>query len=145
MGEFGIGQPVRRKEDVRLLTGGGQFTDDIDIEGQAYAAFVRSPHANAKIMAIDTLAARSMEGVIAVYTGQDLVDAGMGVMAGLTGAGGVSEGKGLTAAGDAGCRSSITTSIVDCGDSGSGADAARQAHTAAPAWTASTAHHSAPR
>ena len=80
MGEFGIGQPVRRKEDVRLLTGGGQFTDDIDIEGQAYAAFVRSPHANAKIVAIDTLAARSMEGVIAVYTGQDLVDAGMGVM-----------------------------------------------------------------
>ena len=80
MGEFGIGQPVRRKEDVRLLTGGGQFTDDIDLEAQVYAAFVRSPHANAKIVAIDTLAARSMEGVIAVYTGQDLVDAGMGVM-----------------------------------------------------------------
>ncbi len=80
MGEFGIGQPVRRKEDVRLLTGGGQFTDDIDLEGQVYAAFVRSPHANAKIIAIDSSAARSMDGVIAVYTGQDLVDKGIGLL-----------------------------------------------------------------
>ncbi len=80
MGEFGIGQPVRRKEDVRLLTGGGEFTDDINLEAQVYAAFVRSPHANAKISAIDTLAARSMDGVIAVYTGQDLVDAGVGLL-----------------------------------------------------------------
>lgn len=78
MGEYGIGQPVRRKEDVRLLTGGGQFTDDINIDGQLYAAFVRSPHANAKITSIDTSAARSMDGVVAVYTGQDLVDKGVG-------------------------------------------------------------------
>ena len=78
MGEYGIGQPVRRKEDVRLLTGGGQFTDDINIDGQLYAAFVRSPHANAKITAIDTSAARNMDGVVAVYTGQDLVDKGVG-------------------------------------------------------------------
>ena len=78
MGEFGIGQPVRRKEDVRLLTGGGQFTDDINLDGQLYAAFVRSPHANAKITSIDTSTARSMDGVKAVYTGQDLVDKGVG-------------------------------------------------------------------
>ena len=78
MGEFGIGQPVRRKEDVRLLTGGGQFTDDINLDGQLYAAFVRSPHANAKITSVDTSAARNMDGVVAVYTGQDLVDKGVG-------------------------------------------------------------------
>jgi carbon-monoxide dehydrogenase large subunit len=78
MGEYGIGQPVRRKEDVRLLTGGGQFTDDINLDGQLYAAFVRSPHANAKITSIDTSAARNMDGVVAVYTGQDLVDKGVG-------------------------------------------------------------------
>ena len=80
MGEFGIGQPVRRKEDVRLLTGNGQFTDDITLDGQVFAAFLRSPHANARIQAIDTTAVRSMDGVIAVYTGQDLVDAGVGLL-----------------------------------------------------------------
>ena len=78
MGEFGIGQPVRRKEDVRLLTGNGQFTDDIDLDGQAYAAFFRSPHANARILSIDTAVACAMDGVLAVYTGQDLIDAGVG-------------------------------------------------------------------
>ena len=53
MGQFGIGQPVRRKEDTRLLTGGGKFTDDLNFEGQLYAAFARSPHANAKILGVD--------------------------------------------------------------------------------------------
>ena len=80
MGEFGIGQPVRRKEDVRLLTGQGQFTDDINLAGQASAAFVRSPHANAKLLSIDVAATLAMPGVIAVYTGADLVSAGMGVL-----------------------------------------------------------------
>ena len=80
MGEFGIGQPVRRKEDTRLLTGRGQFTDDINLDGQAHAAFLRSPHANAKIVAIDASATLNMPGVIAVYTGGDLADAGMGVL-----------------------------------------------------------------
>jgi aerobic carbon-monoxide dehydrogenase large subunit len=70
MGQFGIGQPVRRKEDTRLLTGRGQFTDDLNFEGQAWAAFVRSPHANAKILGVDTAGALEMPGVIAVYTGR---------------------------------------------------------------------------
>ncbi|MDF2120274.1 xanthine dehydrogenase family protein molybdopterin-binding subunit [Roseiarcaceae bacterium H3SJ34-1] len=78
MGEFGIGQPVRRKEDTRLLTGRGTFTDDVNLEGQLYAAFVRSPHASAKINGIDTTTALAMEGVVAIYTGRDLVAAGLG-------------------------------------------------------------------
>ncbi|MGE3246770.1 MAG: xanthine dehydrogenase family protein molybdopterin-binding subunit [Beijerinckiaceae bacterium] len=78
MGQFGIGQPVRRKEDVRLLTGGGMFTDDVDVEGALHAAFVRSPHANAKIIGVDTAAALAMPGVVAVFTGKDAVEAGLG-------------------------------------------------------------------
>ncbi len=80
MGEFGIGQPVRRKEDVRLLTGQGQFTDDLDFDGQLYGAFVRSPHANAKIIGHSADDAREMPGVVAVYTGHDLVSAGVGAL-----------------------------------------------------------------
>ncbi len=80
MGEFGIGQPVRRKEDVRLLTGQGQFTDDINLAGQAAGAFLRSPHASAKIVGIDASAALAMPGVIAIYTGRDLVASDMGVL-----------------------------------------------------------------
>ena len=77
MGQYGIGQPVRRKEDVRLLTGGGQFTDDLNFDGQLYAAFVRSPHANARILSFDTSEARAMPGVVAIYTGADIVAAGL--------------------------------------------------------------------
>ena len=80
MGEFGIGQPVRRKEDTRLLRGQGQFTDDIEFAGQAWAAFARSPHANAKISAINPESAMAMPGVLAVITGQDLADAGVGLL-----------------------------------------------------------------
>ena len=78
MGEFGIGQPVRRKEDTRLLTGRGQFTDDINFEGQLAGAFVRSSHANARINGVDTSAALAMPGVVAVFTGADLEAAGVG-------------------------------------------------------------------
>jgi aerobic carbon-monoxide dehydrogenase large subunit len=78
MGEFGIGQPVRRKEDMRLLLGKGEFTDDINLDDQLYAAFVRSPHSSAKIIAINATAALAMEGVVAVYTGRDLVAADIG-------------------------------------------------------------------
>lgn len=78
MGQFGIGQPVRRKEDTRLLTGRGQFTDDLNFDGQAWTAFVRSPHANAKILGVDVSGALEMPGVIAVYTGRDVAEAGMG-------------------------------------------------------------------
>lgn len=80
MGQYGIGQPVRRKEDVRLLTGKGQYTDDIHIEGQAWAAFVRSSHANAIINGVDTSEALALPGVVAIYTGLDLDAAGVGTL-----------------------------------------------------------------
>jgi carbon-monoxide dehydrogenase large subunit len=67
-----IGQPVRRKEDERLLTGRGCFSDDLNLPGQMYAIFVRSPHAHAHIRAIDTRPALAIPGVAAVLTGQDL-------------------------------------------------------------------------
>ncbi|HSW21683.1 MAG TPA: xanthine dehydrogenase family protein molybdopterin-binding subunit, partial [Burkholderiaceae bacterium] len=71
-----IGQPLPRREDQRLITGRGQYTDDMDLPGQAWAAFARSPHAHARIVAIDTRAARAMPGVLAVLTGQDYADDG---------------------------------------------------------------------
>jgi len=66
-----IGQALTRKEDLRLLTGRGRFSDDVDLTGQAYAVFVRSPHAHARIGAIETAKARAMPGVLAVLTGAD--------------------------------------------------------------------------
>lgn len=78
MGQFGIGQPVRRKEDVRLVKGAGQFTDDVNHPGQLWAAFVRSPHAHALIKSIDATAARTMPGVVDVITGAELEAAGVG-------------------------------------------------------------------
>ena len=67
----GIGQPVRRKEDVRLLTGKGRYGDDLVLPGMAHAVFVRSPHAHARIAAIGKAAALGASGVIAVLTGAD--------------------------------------------------------------------------
>ena len=67
----GIGKPILRKEDARLLTGGGCYSDDVNLPGQAYACFVRSPHPHAAIEGIDTAAARATSGVIAVLTGAD--------------------------------------------------------------------------
>lgn len=72
MGQFGIGQPLRRKEDPRLLQGRGQYTDDVNLEGQFWGAFLRSPHAHADILSIDLAAARAAPGVRAVYTSADL-------------------------------------------------------------------------
>jgi aerobic carbon-monoxide dehydrogenase large subunit len=72
MGQFGIGQPVRRKEDVRLLTGGGLFTDDLHFEGELFAFFLRSPHAHAIIRSLDAAAALSAPGVRFVFTQEDL-------------------------------------------------------------------------
>ena len=66
-----IGQPLRRKEDQRLLTGRGQFSDDFSLPGQAFAAMVRSPHPHARILAIDSSAALAMPGVLGVYCGAD--------------------------------------------------------------------------
>ena len=75
-----IGKPVRRLEDRHLMTGRGKFTDDVNLPNQAYAAFARSPHAHARIVRIDTAAARSTPGVIAVITGADLIADGVGQM-----------------------------------------------------------------
>ena len=74
----GIGAPVKRKEDKRFITGKGRYTDDIRMENQAYAAFVRSPHASARVVAIDASAALAMDGVIAVHTGPELKADGIG-------------------------------------------------------------------
>ncbi|MSW64690.1 MAG: xanthine dehydrogenase family protein molybdopterin-binding subunit, partial [Actinobacteria bacterium] len=67
-----MGEPVRRREDLRLITGRGRYTDDIG-HGAAAAAFVRSPYAHARILGIDVDAALDVEGVIAIYTYEDLV------------------------------------------------------------------------
>ncbi len=74
----GIGAAVRRKEDARFITGAGRYTDDIDQAGQAYAVFLRSPHARATIGGIDAAAALRVPGVAAVYTGADLAADGIG-------------------------------------------------------------------
>ena len=66
-----IGKPLPRKEDERLITGKGRFTDDFSLDGQAYAAMVRSPHPHARIAAIDTARAKAMPGVLGVFTGAD--------------------------------------------------------------------------
>ena len=72
MQKFGIGQPATRIEDTRLTTGQGSYIEDLSLEGQAYAIFVRSPHAHAFIKKIDTDDARSLPGVLAIYTVEDL-------------------------------------------------------------------------
>ena len=72
MGQFGIGQSVRRVEDTRFLTGQGRYLEDIRLDREVVAVFVRSPHAHAAIRSIDTKAAASMPGVIGVFTGADL-------------------------------------------------------------------------
>lgn len=69
-----IGEPVRRKEDYRFITGNGNYTDDINLPGQAYAYFVRSPHAHAEIANVDASAAKAMDGVVDVLTGKDLAE-----------------------------------------------------------------------
>src|ERR1035437_3571813 len=66
-----IGQPMPRHEDARLLIGAGRFTDDFDFPGQTYAAMVRSPHAHARIVAIDKSRARALPGVLGVFTSAD--------------------------------------------------------------------------
>ncbi|HET6948413.1 MAG TPA: xanthine dehydrogenase family protein molybdopterin-binding subunit, partial [bacterium] len=72
MGTRYFGQRVKRSEDPRLLTGRGTFVDDIRLPGTAHAAFLRSPHAHARILRIDTTRARTARGVVAVYTRADL-------------------------------------------------------------------------
>ena len=78
MGEFGIGQAVARFEDPRLLRGEGRFVHDVNLPGQLHAVLVRSPHAHARIVGIDTKAAAAAAGVVAVFTGDDYAREGFG-------------------------------------------------------------------
>ena len=78
MSETGIGASVKRVEDQRFLTGKGNYTEDINRPGQTYAYILRSPHAHARITSIDTSAAESAPGVVAVFTGKDVAEAGIG-------------------------------------------------------------------
>src|SRR6478609_8082471 len=80
MGQFGIGQPVKRFEDKRLLSGNGRFQHDVNLPGQAYGYVLRSPHAHAAIRAVDLGPAQAAPGVLAIYTGADLAAAGLGTM-----------------------------------------------------------------
>jgi carbon-monoxide dehydrogenase large subunit len=75
--KFGIGQPVLRVEDPKLLRGRGHYTDDLNLPGQAYAVMVRSRYAHGKIKTVEVGAARAMPGVLAVYTAADLAAAGV--------------------------------------------------------------------
>src|SRR5437763_923173 len=72
-----IGKPLPRKEDERLVTGKGRFTDDFNLDGQVYAAMVRSPHPHARIAAIDAAAAKTMPGMLGVFTGADCAADGL--------------------------------------------------------------------
>jgi carbon-monoxide dehydrogenase large subunit len=72
-----IGQPIRRKEDHRMLTGAGQFSDDFSADGEVYAAMVRSPHPHARILGVDGAAALAMPGVLVVLSGADCVADGI--------------------------------------------------------------------
>jgi carbon-monoxide dehydrogenase large subunit len=78
MADGGIGDSVLRKEDFRFLTGTGNYTDDVNQPNQCHAVLVRSPHAHAKISSIDINAATAAAGVLAVFTGSDIVDDGLG-------------------------------------------------------------------
>ncbi|HKW83738.1 MAG TPA: xanthine dehydrogenase family protein molybdopterin-binding subunit, partial [Burkholderiaceae bacterium] len=80
-GRFGSGRAVKRVEDAALLAGKGLFVDNLPVEGQTCIAFQRSPYAHARIVSIDTDAARTMPGVLAVYTGAQLVAAGVKAIA----------------------------------------------------------------
>jgi carbon-monoxide dehydrogenase large subunit len=76
--KYGVGQPVRRKEDDTLVRGKGKYTDDFNLKGQAYAWIVRSSHAHGLIRSIDIAAAKAMPGVLGVWTGADMATAGHG-------------------------------------------------------------------
>ena len=77
-GKFGVGQPVSRKEDPRLVTGRGRYTDDIDLEGQTYAVFLRSPVAHGLVRRLDVEACKASPGVLTIITADDLEQAGYG-------------------------------------------------------------------
>src|SRR5437764_9267864 len=70
--KFGVGQPVRRTEDIRFVTGRGRYTDDLHFPNETCACFVRSPHAHARITNIDIEAAAVAPGVVGVLTHSDV-------------------------------------------------------------------------
>lgn len=78
MTEQGIGKRVARTEDLRFLTGRGRYVDDMNVPGQTHAYIVRSPHAHARIRSIDKSAAEAAPGVVAIFTGADMVADGVG-------------------------------------------------------------------
>jgi aerobic carbon-monoxide dehydrogenase large subunit len=73
-----IGQPLRRREDARFLTGDGQYTDDVVLPGQTYGFFLRSPYAHARIKSINLDKAKAAPGVVKIFTGADLAEAKVG-------------------------------------------------------------------
>jgi carbon-monoxide dehydrogenase large subunit len=78
--KFGVGQSVRRTEDSRFVTGQGQYTEDLHFDREAHVAFLRSPYAHARLLSIDTSAAESAPGVVAVLTWKDVEAAGVNPM-----------------------------------------------------------------
>lgn len=74
---FGRGQPVHRVEDHRFLTGNGSYTDDVSPESELHCVLLRSPYAHARVISVNVSDARGLPGVIAVFTGRDLVEAGV--------------------------------------------------------------------
>src|SRR6266699_2297354 len=78
--KFAICQPMPRSEDPVLLRGAGQYSDDVNLPGQAYAVMLRSAYAHGAIRRIDTGAARAMPGVLAIYTAADLAKGGIGAL-----------------------------------------------------------------
>src|ERR671931_2488978 len=67
-----FGKSIKRREDPRFITGRGQYVDDVKLAGMTYAAFVRSPHAHARIKSIDVSQAKAHPGVVAIFTGKDM-------------------------------------------------------------------------
>ena len=78
MSQSPIGKSLVRREDERFLTGRGQYTDDVVLPGQTWGSFVRSPHAHARILSVNTEAALAMPGVVAIFTGKDIAASGIG-------------------------------------------------------------------
>jgi len=78
--KFGIGQPVKRTEDIRFVTGHGEYTDDLRFERETFVVFNRSPHGHAKINSIDVSQAKAAPGVVDVLTYEDVEAAGVGPM-----------------------------------------------------------------
>ncbi len=74
--DSGIGAPSKRREDVRFLTGAGNYTDDINVAGQKYVYFLRSSVAHGNLNKVDTAAAAAMPGVVHIFTGDDFAEIG---------------------------------------------------------------------